>query len=68
MTAGKLKIHISCKNTIQELSNYVWDAKAQEKGEDKPLKVNDHCCDALRYAIMRITMGIAKVGPKPAGF
>jgi PBSX family phage terminase large subunit len=67
MTAGKLKIHISCKNTIQELSNYVWDSKAQEKGEDKPLKVNDHCCDALRYAVMRATAGTAIVRAKPAG-
>ena len=68
MTSGKLKIHSSCKNTIQELSNYVWDSKAQEKGEDKPLKVNDHCCDALRYAILRITQGTASVSAKPKGF
>lgn len=68
MTSGRLKIHSSCKNTIQELSNYVWDSKAQEKGEDKPLKVNDHCCDALRYAVMRVTMGTAMSSPKPAGF
>lgn len=67
MTSGQLKIHSSCRNTIQEISNYVWDSKAQEKGEDKPLKVNDHGCDALRYAILRETAGIAKVGPMPAG-
>jgi PBSX family phage terminase large subunit len=40
-----------CEHTIEELGIYSWDSKAQERGEDKPLKENDHCCDALRYAI-----------------
>ena len=31
---------------------YVWDSKRADKmGEDKPLKVNDHFCDALRYMV-----------------
>ncbi|MDY5785873.1 MAG: phage terminase large subunit [Corynebacterium sp.] len=34
-----------------ELSEYRWDAKATEKGLDKPLKVNDHHADAFRYAV-----------------
>lgn len=40
-----------CKHTISELSAYRWDPKAQEKGEDKPIKQNDHAMDALRYVI-----------------
>lgn len=40
-----------CTHTIEELGIYSWDSKAQEKGEDKPKKDNDHCMDALRYAI-----------------
>jgi PBSX family phage terminase large subunit len=40
-----------CSHLIEELGIYSWDSKAQERGEDKPLKENDHCCDALRYAI-----------------
>ena len=39
---------------IEEFGGYVWDAKAQEHGEDKPLKVNDHCMDALRYVLHSI--------------
>jgi PBSX family phage terminase large subunit len=35
----------------RELLGYVWDDKAAEKGEDKPLKVDDHGADALRYAV-----------------
>jgi len=31
------------------MSNYVWDTKAQERGEDKPVKESDHGPDALRY-------------------
>ena len=43
-----------CIHTIEELGLYSWDAKAQAKGIDKPLKENDHCLDALRYAIYTI--------------
>lgn len=34
-----------------ELSEYRWDPKATDRGEDKPVKVNDHHADALRYAV-----------------
>lgn len=49
MTCRKLRVHQRCENTRRELSNYVWDEKAVQRGEEKPLKVNDHTCDALRY-------------------
>lgn len=32
-----------CVNTIKEFASYIWDKKAVERGEDKPLKVFDHC-------------------------
>jgi phage terminase large subunit len=35
--------------TIQELQTYAWDAKAAERGEEKPLKIHDHGPDAFRY-------------------
>jgi PBSX family phage terminase large subunit len=50
----RLKIHASCQNLLSEMSGYVWDKKAQERGEDKPVKKKDHGPDALRYAIARI--------------
>ncbi len=46
-----LVIHKQCKTLIEHLQSYSWDPKAADRGEDKPLKVNDHICDALRYAI-----------------
>lgn len=46
-----LRILSHCTNTIMEFNTYSWDPKAQAKGEDKPIKANDHCMDALRYII-----------------
>lgn len=53
-STGKLKVHESCEKTKEELTLYSWDQKAQERGDDKPLKENDHLMDALRYAVMSI--------------
>lgn len=45
-----LKIHESCTGLLNEIPGYSWDEKAAEKGEDKPIKADDHSIDALRYA------------------
>ena len=42
--------HKSCTNVIREFQSYSWDIKAQERGEDKPMKESDHALDGLRYA------------------
>lgn len=44
----------SCQNTIEEFASYVWDDKALEHGEDKPVKQHDHCADAVRYFVSTI--------------
>ena len=49
LNIGKIKFLKKCKNTIQEFSSYIWDAKACERGEDKPIKQHDHAMDAVRY-------------------
>jgi PBSX family phage terminase large subunit len=51
MTAGKLRISRDCPGLLAELPAYAWDDKAAKLGEDKPVKVNDHGCDSLRYGI-----------------
>jgi len=43
LTNGTYKVCSSCTESIKEYSNYLWDSKASEKGEDKPVKKNDHC-------------------------
>lgn len=48
---GRLLVSKDCPELIREIPGYAWDPDASEKGEDKPLKVNDHGCDALRYGI-----------------
>lgn len=37
-----------------ELSGYSWDTKAQQMGLDRPMKIDDHGADALRYAVMAV--------------
>ncbi|WP_328683151.1 PBSX family phage terminase large subunit [Streptomyces sp. NBC_00343] len=51
LATGRLLIHRSCTELIKEIQGYVWDPKAALLGEDKPLKLNDHGVDALRYAL-----------------
>lgn len=48
----KVKIHKSCENLEREFGIYRWDAKASERGEDRPIKENDDACDAFRYFVM----------------
>lgn len=48
-SSNRLIIFSRCKGLITELYSYVWDPKATERGEDAPLKINDHGPDALRY-------------------
>lgn len=50
----KIKIHVECVNTLKEFSSYAWDKKAADRGEDKPVKTNDHAMDALRYFVYTI--------------
>jgi PBSX family phage terminase large subunit len=51
MQRGNLFILNRCKNLIREIESYVWDSKKSERGDDEPLKKDDHAIDALRYAI-----------------
>ena len=51
LAAGRLKVSDRCKTLIAEFPGYVWDTKATDKGEDKPVKLNDHALDGLRYAV-----------------
>lgn len=46
---GRLLIGESCKNTIREFSQYVW-----QDGQDVPKKENDHAMDDIRYFAMTV--------------
>lgn len=45
----------NCPNLCAELGLYRWNEKKLNNGVEEVLKENDHCCDALRYAIMTST-------------
>jgi PBSX family phage terminase large subunit len=49
LSMGKIGIYKECRHTLQEFASYVWDEKASQRGEDKPVKQWDHCMDAVRY-------------------
>lgn len=43
-----------CPNFEREIDAYIWDKKAVDRGEDAPVKQNDHAMDAIRYLIKTI--------------
>ncbi|PRX91975.1 PBSX family phage terminase large subunit [Allonocardiopsis opalescens] len=51
LASGQLKVHRSCAGLIDEVAGYSWDTAKAERGEDAPVKVDDHSLDAARYAI-----------------
>lgn len=54
---GKPRLFIfkNCVNTIREIIGYKWAEGTDSKDPtDEPLKVNDHTCDSLRYAVYAI--------------
>lgn len=50
----KIVFSTTCINTIKEFASYIWDKKAAENGEDKPVKQYDHAMDAVRYFVYTI--------------
>lgn len=54
LNQGTIFFDISCENTVKEFASYIWDAKAADRGEDKPVKEHDHAMDATRYQCMTV--------------
>lgn len=53
---GEPRLHIfsSCKGLIREMASYRWPSKTKtgnKNPDDRPMKVDDHGPDALRYAV-----------------
>lgn len=62
LNEGKIAISEQCPNTIKEFGSYIWDQKASEHGEDKPVKQHDHAMDALRYFCYTIIRKPGSIG------
>lgn len=63
----KILFSSACENTLSEFSSYVWDEKAADRGEDKPVKEHDHAMDAVRYFVYTIIAKspVATISNKP---
>lgn len=61
LNTGKILYNDCCKETFREFSSYVWDEKATERGEERPIKQNDHQLDADRYFVNTVVMRPAAV-------
>lgn len=47
----KIRVNRRCYGLIAEMQSYVWDEKANQRGEEAPVKMLDHGPDALRYYV-----------------
>jgi len=54
LKSGEYAISELCTQTIEDYDGYVWDEKAQLRGEDKPIKQNDHTKDVERYVLFTL--------------
>lgn len=54
LNEGLILYNDCCKQTFKEFNSYVWDEKAAERGEDKPVEKNDHHMDGDRYFVNTI--------------
>jgi len=50
----RLFAHERCKRLRDELAGYLWDPKAAERGDDAPIKRDDHAVDPLRYVLQTV--------------
>jgi PBSX family phage terminase large subunit len=54
---GKLEVYSTCVNTVREHLNYKFPEITiddDKNPDEKPMKVNEHSCDATRYMMMKL--------------
>ncbi|RJL21130.1 PBSX family phage terminase large subunit [Bailinhaonella thermotolerans] len=51
IAADHLRVHASCSGFLSEIGSYCWDEAKADKGEDHPVKIDDHSLDAARYGL-----------------
>lgn len=51
LAGNQLRVHSRCKGWIDEVPGYSWDPDKAEKGEDAPIKAEDHSLDGGGYGI-----------------
>lgn len=48
LQSGRVRVSPGCKGTLREFDAYSWDDRSVE---DRPVKSEDHCMDAMRYMV-----------------
>lgn len=58
-------LHVSPQQerAVEEFGVYEYDKKSIERGEEKPIKENDHCMDGIRYMCMGMWSKIKRFLP-----
>ena len=52
LTYDVLMVSKDQENAIREFGTYMYDKDSIDKGKEVPVKIDDHCMDAIRYAVM----------------
>lgn len=53
LLAGRIHVNAKCLNLILEFESYAYDDPKENRNyEEKPIKMDDHALDALRYIVM----------------
>lgn len=60
LRTGRLKVHRSCQHLLREAGLYHYDDQTR-----KPVDLDNHACDALRYLVVALDRGRAISRPKP---
>ncbi len=58
-----LHVNYSQEHAIEEFGIYEYDKKSIEHGKEIPVKINDHCMDAIRYVVMGMWSRIKRFLP-----
>ena len=54
LTFDILSISPEQEHAINEFGVYEYDPKSIERGKEEPIKIDDHCMDAIRYLVMGV--------------
>lgn len=53
LQSGRVRVSPECRGTVREFGSYSWDDRA---ADDRPIKVEDHCMDAVRYLVRTLRL------------
>ena len=52
LNEGRYTQDPSCQYDTEEFTTYCWDSDKLDKGREEVVKINDHCMDKIRYAVL----------------